>query len=63
MDEGIMLTGGGAMLKGLEERLKHETGMPVKVASDPLYCVVLGSGRCLEEFEAMKRVLVSSGRR
>jgi actin-like ATPase involved in cell morphogenesis len=33
------------------------------VARDPLYCVVLGSGRCLEEFEAMKRVLVSSGRR
>jgi rod shape-determining protein MreB and related proteins len=63
MDQGIILTGGGALLRGLDERLKHETGMPVKVAGDPLYCVVLGSGRCLEEFEAMKRVLVSSGRR
>ncbi|HYZ10768.1 MAG TPA: rod shape-determining protein, partial [Actinomycetota bacterium] len=63
MDQGIILTGGGAMLRGLDERLKHETGMPVSVAEDPLYCVVLGSGRCLEEFEAMKRVLVSSGRR
>src|SRR5919106_1118477 len=63
MDQGILLTGGGAMLRGLHERLRHETGMPVGVAEDPLYCVVLGSGRCLEEFEAMKRVLVSSGRR
>jgi len=63
MDQGIMLTGGGALLRGLDERLKHETGMPVAVAKDSLYCVVLGSGRCLEEFEAMKRVLVSSGRR
>jgi rod shape-determining protein MreB and related proteins len=63
MDQGIVLTGGGALLRGLGERLKHETGMPVRVAVDPLYCVVLGSGRCLEEFEVMKRVLVSSGRR
>ncbi|MGH2663004.1 MAG: rod shape-determining protein [Actinomycetota bacterium] len=63
MDQGIVLTGGGALLKGQGERLKHETGMPVRVAVDPLYCVVLGSGRCLEEFEVMKRVLVSSGRR
>ncbi|MGH2709713.1 MAG: rod shape-determining protein, partial [Actinomycetota bacterium] len=63
MEQGIILTGGGALLKGLAERLKHETGMPVSVAKDPLYCVVLGSGRCLEEFEALKRVLQSSGRR
>ena len=63
MDQGIVLTGGGALLKGLDERLRHETGMPVRVAKDPLYCVVLGSGRCLEEFEALKRILVSSGRR
>jgi rod shape-determining protein MreB len=63
MDQGIVLTGGGALLKGLDERLKHETGMPVYVARDPLYCVVLGSGRCLEEFEALRRILVSSGRR
>jgi rod shape-determining protein MreB and related proteins len=63
MDQGIILTGGGALLKGLDERLRHETGMPVRMAKDPLYCVVLGSGRCLEEFEALKRILVSSGRR
>jgi rod shape-determining protein MreB len=63
MDQGIILTGGGALLKGLDERLRHETGMPVRVAKVPLYCVVLGSGRCLEEFEALKRILVSSGRR
>jgi rod shape-determining protein MreB len=63
MDQGITLTGGGALLKGLERRLIHETGMPVHLAPDPLYCVVLGSGRCLEEFEALRRILVSSGRR
>ncbi len=62
MDQGIVLTGGGALLKGLDERLRHETGMPVYVAKDPLFCVVLGSGRCLEEFEALKRILVPSGR-
>src|SRR5437588_5227258 len=62
MDRGIVLTGGGALLKGLDERLKHETGMPVHVAESPLSCVVMGSGKCLEEFEVLKRVLVSSSR-
>jgi rod shape-determining protein MreB len=63
MDKGVVLTGGGALLRGLDERLKHETGMPIHVAEDPLYCVAVGSGKCLEEFEILKRVLVSSGRR
>jgi rod shape-determining protein MreB len=62
MDKGIVLTGGGALLKGLDERLKHETGMPVHIADSPLTCVAVGSGRCLEEFEALKRVLISSSR-
>jgi rod shape-determining protein MreB len=62
MDRGIVLTGGGALLKGLDERLRHETGMPVHVAESPLSCVVMGSGKCLEEFEVLKRVLVSSSR-
>jgi len=62
MDKGIVLTGGGALLKGLDERLKHETGMPIHVAESPLSCVVMGSGKCLEEFEVLKRVLVSSSR-
>jgi rod shape-determining protein MreB len=63
MDKGIVLTGGGALLKGLDERLKHETGMPIHVAEQPLSCVAIGSGKCLEEFEVLKRVLTSSTRR
>src|SRR5256712_1762509 len=63
MDKGIVLTGGGALLRGLDERLKHETGMPIHVADNPLSCVAIGSGKCLEEFEVLKRVLVSSSRR
>jgi rod shape-determining protein MreB len=62
MDKGIVLTGGGALLKGLDERLKHETGMPIHIPDSPLTCVAVGSGRCLEEFEALKRVLISSSR-
>jgi rod shape-determining protein MreB len=62
MDRGIMLTGGGALLRGLDERLRHETGMPVVIAENPLNCVVLGSGRTVEEFEALQRVLVSNPR-
>jgi len=62
MDKGIVLTGGGALLKGMDERLRHETGMPIHVADNPLSCVALGSGKCLEEFEVLKRVLVSSHR-
>ena len=63
MDKGIVLTGGGALLKGLDERLKHETGMPIHVTENPLSCVAVGSGKCLEEFEALKRVLIASSRR
>ena len=62
VDRGIMLTGGGALLRGLDERLRHETGMPVVIAENPLNCVVLGSGRTVEEFEALNRVLVSNPR-
>ena len=62
MDKGIVLAGGGALLRGLDERLKHETGMPIHVAENPLSCVAIGSGKCLEEFEVLKRVLVSSSR-
>lgn len=62
MDRGIMLTGGGALLRGLDERLRHETGMPVVIAENPLNCVVLGSGRTVEEFEDLQRVLVLNQR-
>jgi rod shape-determining protein MreB len=62
MDKGIVLTGGGALLKGLDERLKHETGMPIHTTENPLSSVAIGAGKCLEEFEALKRVLISSSR-
>ena len=62
MDRGIVLTGGGALLKGLDERLRHETGMPVIIAEQPLNCVVNGSGKCVEEFEALQQVLISEPR-
>src|SRR5919109_726177 len=55
MDRGIVLAGGGALLTGLEERLRQETMMPVQLAESPLTCVAVGSGRSLEEFEVIHR--------
>ena len=49
VDRGIVLTGGGALLQGLDEVLRDETGLPVTVAEDPLTCVALGTGRALED--------------
>ena len=62
MEHGIVLTGGGALLKGLDERIRHETGMPVHVADKPLDCVAIGSGKCVEEFESLQQVLISEPR-
>jgi len=57
VDKGIVLTGGGALLVGLDQLLREETGLPVMVAEHPLDCVVLGSGRVLEELDRMRGVL------
>src|SRR5215211_2379533 len=57
MEQGIMITGGGALLTGLDHRLEHETGMPIHVAADPLQSVAIGSGQALEEFDALRGVL------
>ena len=62
MDRGVVLTGGGALLRGLDERLRHETGMPIHLADNPLHSVALGSGKCVEEFEALQQVLISEPR-
>ena len=62
MERGIWLTGGGALLAGLDQRLANETGMPIVTANKPLQSVVIGSGKCLEEFETLHTVLVSSSR-
>jgi rod shape-determining protein MreB and related proteins len=63
MDRGIALTGGGALLRGLESRIREETGMPVEVADNPLDSVVLGTGKCVEDFETLRQVLVPDTRR
>ena len=63
MDRGIALTGGGALLRGLADRLREETGMPVHVADNPLDSVVLGTGKCVEDFDTLSQVLVPERRR
>jgi len=60
MEQGIVLTGGGALLNGLATRLEVETNMPIIVANDPLNCVALGSGMCLEEIDVFSRMLKTS---
>jgi rod shape-determining protein MreB and related proteins len=55
MDRGIMLAGGGALLQRLDERIRHETEMPVHIAESPLTCVAVGSGKTLEEFDVLHR--------
>ncbi len=56
VERGIVMTGGGALLKNLDKRLSIETGLPVSVADDPLASVVLGTGKMLSDFDLLKRV-------
>ncbi len=63
MDRGIMLAGGGSLLKGFPERLRDETQIPTHLAESPLTCVAIGSGRSLEEFEAIHRTTKARRRR
>ncbi|TYO98676.1 rod shape-determining protein MreB [Geothermobacter ehrlichii] len=60
VDKGIVLAGGGAILRNLDKLLHQETGLPVVQAEDPLSCVVLGSGKVLDELELLRRVTVTS---
>ena len=57
VDKGIVLTGGGALLGNVDFVLRHATGLPVSIADDPLSCVVLGTGRALEDIKRLKNVL------
>ena len=61
MEQGIMITGGGALLAGLDRRLSHETGMPINIAHNPLFSVVIGSGRALENIDAMRGLMSLGG--
>ena len=63
MERGIILTGGGALLRGLDIRIANETGTPVVTTDKPLHSVVLGSGKCLEEFDRLSEILTSSAGR
>ena len=63
MENGIMLTGGGALLKGLDLLVKEETGMPVFIAEYPLDCVAIGTGKSVEDQEIFEKVLVANKRR
>src|SRR5437868_4245425 len=63
MEQGIGLTGAGALLHGLDARLSAETGMPIIIAKNPLHSVVMGSGQCLEEFDVLRHVLFSTSDR
>jgi len=61
MERGIALAGGGALLRGIDHRIERETGIPVRVVDDPLSCVVLGTGRALEELEVLRKVVDGTG--
>ena len=63
MEKGIVLAGGGALIKNMDKLLSLETGMPVYIAEEPLDCVVRGTGKTLEDLEKLKTVLVNSRKR
>jgi rod shape-determining protein MreB and related proteins len=58
VDKGIVLTGGGALLRNLDKRLREETGLPVSMADDPLASVVLGTGRLLTDFDLLRKISI-----
>ena len=63
MENGIMLTGGGALLRGLDKLVREETGMPVRIAENPLDCVAIGTGKSVEDAEIFEKVLMMNNKR
>lgn len=61
-DRGIVMTGGGALLRGLPELLREQTDLPINLMDDPLFCVVLGTGKILDDFERYRPVIMKSAR-
>ncbi|MFN4131490.1 MAG: rod shape-determining protein, partial [Caldimicrobium sp.] len=59
VDRGIMLSGGGALLKNLDRYISEGTGLPVRVAEDPLICVALGAGKALDNLDKLKDLMIS----
>jgi len=59
MEAGIVLAGGGAMLRGLDELISEETGIPVRIADEPLNAVAIGTGMVLEHIKTLKNILIS----
>ena len=59
-NRGIVLTGGGALLKDLDRRIREETGLPASMADDPLCCVVLGTGKMLDDFKLLRKLSMES---
>ena len=57
-DRGIVLTGGGALIKNLDKRIREETGLPVSIADDPLCSVVLGTGKMLSDFKLLRKISI-----
>jgi len=60
VDKGIVMTGGGALLRDIDGVLRDATGLPISIAEDPLSCVALGTGRCLEELKTLRNVLIGA---
>lgn len=63
VEKGIVLAGGGALIKNLDKMISQATGMPVYIAENPLECVVKGTGKTLEDLEKLKEVLINSRKR
>ena len=60
VEKGIVMTGGGALLRDIDGVLRDATGLPISVAEEPLSCVALGTGRCLEELKTLRNVLIGA---
>ena len=60
VEKGIVMTGGGALLRDIDGVLPDATGLPISIADDPLSCVALGTGRCLEELRTLRNVLIGA---